>query len=552
MKFLTLVFWLMSAWTGSSQLSIVWTNTFRSDTNFENPDQLEAAVLDKSNNLYVTGDSFTLKYDGEGKLVWAQPVPGSSIVLLEGGDVVVASIAITRIRANGDIVWRNTNVFGRTILLDSKGLLTVLGVGGFRVFKLSLDGNIIWDRDYGSIAPDGTALAIATGLTGDTFVSGISSWDPRVGRILTLRADDLGHVSWVREFKGGTNSFPGSVSIDSTGTVFVSGEQNLYTESRSSSTLVLKYNASGQESVLIRNSEFESAGAMTLDLMGNVFLETRLSSGNRQCALVKFDSEGHKIWTSLKTSCASFPTLGSRGNFFVPDLGRLTRINLNGTQEQNDVIYAGSSTGPFLQSLRAIVGSGEDVYLIGTLDQITFPNLHSRAYFVARLKIPSSSNLPVVLDPPGDQTVVLGGTVSLNVKAIETEPTPTGLTYQWLFQGTLISGATNGTLVLTNLNNVSSGWYSAIISNSFGVVVTSEAHVIVSMQIENPLLSSTGTFSFSFISESNWVYEVQSSTDLKEWEDVSAVTASNELTSFSAPVSIGEPQRYYRVVRISG
>jgi hypothetical protein len=54
-----------------------------------------------------------------------------------------------------------------------------------------------------------------------------------------------------------------------------------------------------------------------------------------------------------------------------------------------------------------------------------------------------------------------------------------GASLQWLFNGTNIAGATNATLVLTNVRPAMSGAYSIMVSNAAGVVQSSNALVAV-------------------------------------------------------------------------
>src|SRR5207244_1482650 len=63
---------------------------------------------------------------------------------------------------------------------------------------------------------------------------------------------------------------------------------------------------------------------------------------------------------------------------------------------------------------------------------------------------------PVTSYVYSNQTIPKGGSTLLSVSAIS--PTP-DLTYQWLLDGKRITGATNATLTLTNLQPSQSGAY---------------------------------------------------------------------------------------------
>ncbi len=66
-------------------------------------------------------------------------------------------------------------------------------------------------------------------------------------------------------------------------------------------------------------------------------------------------------------------------------------------------------------------------------------------------------------------------------------PTPT---YQWYFGGTAISGATNATLSLSNMQTGNAGDYYASATNSAGSAISNTAHLTVQAQASVTLLSS--------------------------------------------------------------
>jgi len=93
----------------------------------------------------------------------------------------------------------------------------------------------------------------------------------------------------------------------------------------------------------------------------------------------------------------------------------------------------------------------------------------------AFLEISAAATAPVITEQPVDTAAVVGDTVSLTVAA-EGVPSPT---YQWLFNGTAILGATNPVLTLSGLTNAQAGVYSVIVSNSAGTVTSNAATLTV-------------------------------------------------------------------------
>jgi hypothetical protein len=82
---------------------------------------------------------------------------------------------------------------------------------------------------------------------------------------------------------------------------------------------------------------------------------------------------------------------------------------------------------------------------------------------------------PVITVQPQSQTVPPGGTVTFTVEADGTMP----LLYQWSRDGVEIEGATQTSLILTNVTEADAGSYSVAVANDFGTVMSQEAVLTV-------------------------------------------------------------------------
>jgi hypothetical protein len=83
---------------------------------------------------------------------------------------------------------------------------------------------------------------------------------------------------------------------------------------------------------------------------------------------------------------------------------------------------------------------------------------------------------PVITSQPTNQTVAAGGTASFTVTASGTP----SLSYQWYFNtNSLLLGATNTTLTLSNAQLVNQGYYSVRVTNLFGSATSTNALLIV-------------------------------------------------------------------------
>jgi hypothetical protein len=84
---------------------------------------------------------------------------------------------------------------------------------------------------------------------------------------------------------------------------------------------------------------------------------------------------------------------------------------------------------------------------------------------------------PIITNQPVNQTVLVGGTATFTVLA---DGTP-ALSYQWNFDGANITGATNTTLTLTNVQLAQTGNYAVQVSNTFGSVLSSNTVLTVGL-----------------------------------------------------------------------
>lgn len=91
---------------------------------------------------------------------------------------------------------------------------------------------------------------------------------------------------------------------------------------------------------------------------------------------------------------------------------------------------------------------------------------------------------PSITTQPGNQTVTSGNNASFAVVASGAEP----LVYQWLFNSSIIAGATNATLSLTGITAAQAGTYSVTVANSAGTITSSGATLTVNAPTPPPTI----------------------------------------------------------------
>jgi hypothetical protein len=135
-----------------------------------------------------------------------------------------------------------------------------------------------------------------------------------------------------------------------------------------------------------------------------------------------------------------------------------------------------SGLGTDDNDVEALAADGRGHLFVGgnfyRVDNVTSP-------FIAQMNLPSA---PTILTAPQTQTAEIGSTVKLSLKASGYP----AVVYLWFFNETnLVGYSTDGCLQLTNCDLSSSGAYTVVASNMFGVVTSAPVILNVIPAVEH-------------------------------------------------------------------
>ncbi|MBO4714815.1 MAG: immunoglobulin domain-containing protein [Verrucomicrobia bacterium] len=122
----------------------------------------------------------------------------------------------------------------------------------------------------------------------------------------------------------------------------------------------------------------------------------------------------------------------------------------------------------------------------------------------ATLTVKDPAVPPIIIVQPKSQEVLIGESVTFSVTATGTEP----LSYQWLFNGNPIAGATSSTYSISQVTEAHAGNYSVIVSNVAGTAISSTAVLtvkilppVIVMHPQTQIIMRGSTATFAVIAE---------------------------------------------------
>ncbi|MGA2541554.1 MAG: Ig-like domain-containing protein, partial [Verrucomicrobiota bacterium] len=236
---------------------------------------------------------------------------------------------------------------------------------------------------------------------------------------------------------------------------------------------------------------------------------------------------GKSIWYTWQASFTGVISLTTQGSDFDTLLGVYTGTNV----AKLTTVAADDDSGGYLTSLvtfNVTAGTNYQIAVAGYNGESGNVVLGMPSGTGYRVLPPSSGNsVPVITKQPTNQLAQAGANVTLSVTASSQTP----MTYQWFFQGAPVGvGGTGSSLVITNFQAGSVGFYEVLVANAVGSVLSEQA----SLQIVGaPNQPGSG-----------------GSAQLKFGDAVAAAGSAPKPSSARVPASGGGDSRGYSVSQV--
>jgi len=281
-----------------------------------------AIAVDSARNVYVTGNSVTIKYGPTGKVRWVTPYMGNGMAIDQAGNVHVAGTdkysdyRLVKLNPKGKVLWEK-GYYGpldsinepSAIAVDSAGNVYVMGIssGNYATLKYDSDGKLLWEKRFEVTRYGSTGPALALDKSGNVYVAGESVGESTGTDYATLKYDGSGNLLWVRYYNGpyDEQDSPTALAVDVQGNVYVTGYSNAGTR-RAGDTYMdyatLKYDTDGNllwERRYNGNvNSFDVPLALAVDGSGNVYVTGEVHQKNvyDDYATLKYDASGELLW----------------------------------------------------------------------------------------------------------------------------------------------------------------------------------------------------------------------------------------------------------------
>lgn len=327
-----------------------------------------AVALDSNGDIYLGGEieiggstnASLVKYDSLGEYQWDRTWGGAASESISS--IYIDSLDNVYITGKARSFGISDDVF---------------------VVKYDIQGNLIWNRTWGSTTENDYGSDLFVDEQGNIFIAGFTSGFGVVGQdFLFLKLNSTGDFQWFETWGGFGNDRAKAIDYDSEGNIFLMGETNSFGMGSAEVGLVC-YNSLG---VLQWNTTWGSITLdrpqdMVVDSNNNIYISgftyhPDVGTGDNHFFIVKLDNSGipiwSKIWGSPYRDLGVGLALDSSDNIFfigstegyeagIQDI-YLTKFNSEGDREWETVW----DSGDYDNAHKIIIdASTNDIYLAG-------------------------------------------------------------------------------------------------------------------------------------------------------------------------------------------
>jgi len=231
-----------------------------------------------------------------------------------------------------------------------------------------------------------------------------------------------------------------------------------------------------------------------------------------------------------------------------PD-GQVKRVDLFwGT-----TLVASLTNAPYLFQWEEL-GPGNYTLIAQVVDDSDLTGISSPVSFVV---IPPPAS-PAITAQPSSQIVYYGEDAVFRVRLAGGQP----MHYQWLFDGDPIEGATNAFLILHHVEPGTTGSYSVVITNAWGIIVSQDAGLSLdwsppppgntndppSLYLPGVEMFDPGGLLLSIRATNVNALNIEWSPDCLLWDRLLTLTNHGQIQYFADPDAVNQPMRFYRAI----
>ena len=234
------------------------------------------------------------------------------------------------------------------------------------------------------------------------------------------------------------------------------------------------------------------------------------------------DAGGRSVWWRWTAPASGPVALNLQGSVFDTTLG----------------VYTGSS----VSALTTIVSNDDLQNGVIQYSTVTFNAVADTTYFfgvdgfdadsgAVTVNLTFTASSPVITSQPASQSVTTGNTATFSVTAAGS-----GLSYQWSFNGSAVSGATGTSLTLSNVQPSQAGNYAVTVTSTTGSTTSSTATLAVLTPVADQTVTTGHAISFHAGTGGSFQWQI-STNNGTSWSNLADNTTYSGATSATLTIT---------------